>query len=331
VLVTGISTNNDAFSTSPPNDSSTSFLMHAAMDDDLMDRYDGFILDQFGVLHNGSHGLDGAPEALQKLFQCGKKLVILSNSSSSSAACQAKLPSLGFDPHHFVGAVTSGQEASDYIQQHYQEPTKALMFTWNASKSSLQFIELCGPQLSMTDDPQEADMIILHGVEVIRGADETKEPLSLGDFYQTGSMECIDPILEVCASRKLPMICCNPDYIMVKPDGSIGHMPGKIAQRYKELFGGSVASFGKPHREHFEACLSKLQLPKHRVAHVGDSLHHDVAGANATGIDSIFITGGVHYQELGADLGMLPSERALQQLFVKHGQTPTHVLPMFRF
>jgi ribonucleotide monophosphatase NagD (HAD superfamily) len=92
---------------------------------------------------------------------------------------------------------------------------------------------------------------------------------------------------------------------MVKPDFTIGHMPGKIAQRYEEL-GGKVISFGKPYKEHFEACLRDLGLPKDRVAHVGDSLHHDIAGANDTGIASVFAAGGIHHEELGAPLGTLP-------------------------
>lgn len=128
------------------------------------------------------------------------------------------------------------------------------------------------------------------------------------------------------------MICANPDFIMVRPDGSVGYMPGTIAKRYSTTFGGTVKSFGKPHREHFEACLQKMDLPAARVAHVGDSLHHDVAGANGVAdLASIFITGGIHRTELGTELGELPNETVLHDLFAKHGQTPSHVLPLFRF
>ena len=125
------------------------------------------------------------------------------------------------------------------------------------------------------------------------------------------------------------MVCANPDFIMVRPDGKVGHMPGKIAQRYEEL-GGKCTSFGKPHKAHFDACLRDLGLPKEKVAHVGDSLHHDIAGANAAGIASVFVTGGVHRDELGFDLNVLPGKSDLQSLFKKHSQTPTHVVPMFR-
>lgn len=75
--------------------------------------------------------------------------------------------------------------------------------------------------------------------------------------------------------------------------------------------GGSVLQFGKPNPRHFLACLDNLKIPYDTqqqqqqqqsilgVAHVGDSLEHDVVGANAAGIDSIFVLGGIHAEELG--------------------------------
>jgi HAD superfamily hydrolase (TIGR01450 family) len=307
-----------------------SFQTHTSFSD-ITDQYDGFILDQFGVLHNGSHGLEGAPELVAQLVLKQKKLIILSNSSSAAEDTKAKLPKLGFDPNHFVGAVTSGEEAGHHIANHFVGK-KAVFFTWKTPKtpSPMKFIELCGG-IAVTDQPEDADFVILHGVDVFRGhgVDGEAKETSLGNYFTDCSFSEIDPILKKCLGRKLPMICANPDFIMVKPDSTIGYMPGKIAQRYEEM-GGSCTSFGKPHVPHFEACLRDLGLPKDRVAHVGDSLHHDIAGANSTGIASVFVTGGVHCKELGADLNVLPGDSELQALFEKHCQTPTHVVPMFR-
>jgi ribonucleotide monophosphatase NagD (HAD superfamily) len=81
--------------------------------------YDAFILDQFGVLHNGKTALDGAIELCQYLFEKQKKLIILSNTSAPSQKALQKLPTFGFNPQHFVGAVTSGEEASRYIRNTY--------------------------------------------------------------------------------------------------------------------------------------------------------------------------------------------------------------------
>lgn len=342
------------------NNNNKLFEVHDCFNKDLIDRYDGFIIDQFGVLHNGLNGLDGAPELVKTLVnKYNKKLVILSNSSSSSESCKGKLPDLGFDPKDFVNAVTSGEEAGRYIRNEYGVATtttttttikkkqkKALWFAWKSRKtppSALRFLELCG-DVPITTNPNEADYIILQGVEVLRGPvhddSGTAKEISLGNFHTSGKMDentddgkTIDSVLRTCLGRNIPIICANPDYIMVKPNGSIGYMPGTISKRYEEL-GGECISFGKPHVPHFEACLQYLDLSKDKVAHVGDSLQHDVKGANDSGIDSIFVTGGIHRTELSGggccELGDVPNKNDLKKLFKKHSQIPTHVVPMFR-
>ncbi|KAH0462051.1 hypothetical protein IEQ34_009626 [Dendrobium chrysotoxum] len=63
---------------------------------------------------------------------------------------------------------------------------------------------------------------------------------------------------------------------------------------------------------------------------IGDSLHHDIKGANNAGIESVFITGGIHAAELGlADLSGSPETGALQALASKYGAYPSYVLPSF--
>jgi ribonucleotide monophosphatase NagD (HAD superfamily) len=96
--------------------------------------------------------------------------------------------------------------------------------------------------------------------------------------------------------------------------------------------GGVCTTFGKPHEEHFNACLRELELDSNRVAHVGDSLHHDIAGANAAGISNIFITGGIHSEYFDYPVGDMPNKDDLNALFKEEGGNyPTHVAPMFKF
>lgn len=307
------------------------YQMHTSISE-IVDLYDGFILDQFGVLHNGSHGLEGAPECVKELHKKGKKLIILSNSSSPSDACMAKLPKLGYDPQLFVGAVTSGEETTKYVKERYAGK-KAIYFTWTTKQQTTQmdFLKRCG-NIQVTEDPEDADFFLLHGVGCMRGPGNDAEckETDLGEYMETGDMSSvIDTILKKCIEAKLPMVCANQDFIMIRPDNSKAHMPGKIADRYQEL-GGSCVSFGKPHAAQFEACVRNLDLPKSKVVHVGDSLHHDIAGANTTGIASMLVCGGIHREELQSDLGVLPAKEKLDEIFAKHGQIPTHVIPLFR-
>ena len=309
-----------------------------------------WIFNWLGVLHNGVHALEGAIACVENLHKAGKKLIILSNTSAPSDKALLKLPKFGFDPQHITtGAVTSGEEASRYIRKTFgADPSvtrKALMLTWDASDANNprltalpeQFLEQCG-NIALAESVEEADFLLLHGSEVwYRGPN--LPPVSLSPFITQGSLERVDPILQQCRQRKLPMVCANPDNIVRTPDGSDAHMPGKLATRYSQIAKGESSIdcrvFGKPHVEHFQACLNKLYeahgIPAHRVAHVGDSLHHDIAGASAAGIASVWTTSsGIHANDLDLDFGELPTEVQVQELLQKEGTpAPTHVLPAF--
>jgi len=75
---------------------------------DLVEDYDGFILDQYGVMHNGAAALPGAVECFNQLAEAGKKIVVLSNTSQRATKAMSKLPSLGFDISKIAGLVCSG-------------------------------------------------------------------------------------------------------------------------------------------------------------------------------------------------------------------------------
>jgi ribonucleotide monophosphatase NagD (HAD superfamily) len=95
--------------------------------------------------------------------------------------------------------------------------------------------------------------------------------------------------------------------------------------------GGECEYFGKPHAEHFKACLRELGLDADRVCHVGDSLHHDIEGANRANISSVFITGGIHSDDFDCDIGEIPERDALVELFEEMGCKPTHVSPLLQY
>jgi ribonucleotide monophosphatase NagD (HAD superfamily) len=321
---------------------------------DLVDRYDAFILDQFAVLHNGVSALPGAIECVDYLVSRGKSLILLSNTSAPAEAAMKRLLQLGFAPGAFVGAVTSGEEASRYIRETHgssSSPTRILFFTWDASLPNnprltalpQTFLEQCG-QVAVASSVQDADLLVFHGSEVwYRGVDLPSIPL--GTFVATGDLtNVVDDLLRQCLGQNLSAVCANPDLVVQTPTGGMAYMPGRLAQRYAELAANrddvSCRVFGKPNPEHFHACVRQLQRqqqeasleqPPLRIAHVGDSLHHDIHGANQAGIASIFVTSGIHQSEVATTFGELPSQERLQQLFqTQGGVTPTHVVPAFR-
>ena len=112
----------------------------------------------------------------------------------------------------------------------------------------------------------------------------------------------LEAVLDSSASRKLPMLVSNPDFY--RP-GSGQPMPGLIADKYrkkltKELSKPLIKYFGKPFDDVYQKCFAALGIAdKSRICGIGDSLEHDIMGANKAGMGSIFIENGVHCESLG--------------------------------
>lgn len=291
--------------------------------EELASSYDGFIFDQFGVMHNGATALEGAPALVARLAAAGKKLGILSNSSKRKEWTLRELPKLGFSAEHFVAAAvtTSGEEAWHALGDAWRG--KACVWLSKADGDGVSgYLDGTGVSLA---DVERADFLLASGTNVVRdGASVT--PV---DCEQSGDLAPFEPLFSRAVARGLPMVCANPDFVSPpKPGKAATYQPGHLAARYEQL-GGRVIYYGKPHREHFEACVAGLGLPKERVAHVGDSVHHDVAGASAAAMPVIFVAGGIEHEALGIRPGELPPREAVRRLCEEHGtQQPTHTVAL---
>ncbi|KAL7530208.1 hypothetical protein ACHAWF_003287, partial [Thalassiosira exigua] len=292
------------------------FTLHTSFSP-LLSLYDSFLLDQFGVIHDGSRSLRGAADCIRTMLDREKKLAVLSNTSSPSHVAQGRLQKYGLRADMFAGGlVSSGEECARFARENYCRSggveAKALWFTWKegASQDPPSFLAHCeggaegegDGSIGVARSVEEADFVLCHGSEVWRRSrrgDGGDDVIDL-NFLNDEEYDVLDPLLEGCARRNLPMVCANPDLVVGLAGGVVGNMPGKIARRY-EGKGGTVHHFGKPDPRPFRACLANLGVTEStgRAAHVGDSLEHDVAGACAAGIDSVFVLGGIHAHELG--------------------------------
>ena len=135
-----------------------------------------------------------------------------------------------------------------------------------------------------------------------------------------------EDLLQAAARRRLPMVCLNRDMVSVAPDGTLIDCAGKLAARYEEL-GGAVRYNGKPGGEMYQACLAVAPSSSRPLA-IGDSLHHDIAGANGAGIESMLVTSGIHATELGVEGGGAASAERLDAICGDYGARPDYV--MFR-
>ncbi|GMP55007.1 hypothetical protein CsSME_00019966 [Camellia sinensis var. sinensis] len=279
-----------------------------------------WFLDQFGVLHDGKQPYPGAISTLERLATSGAKMVIISNSSRRASITMEKLKTLGFDPSMFLGAITSGELTHQYLQRRSDDWFAALgrsciHMTW----SDRGAISLEGLGLQVVENVEEAEFILAHGTEALGLSSGTTFPMKLED---------LEKILEQCAAKNIPMVVANPDFVTVEAR-ALRVMPGTLAAKYEKL-GGEVKWMGKPDEKIYKSAMAMAGVDVGDCIAVGDSLHHDIKGANIAGIQSAFITGGIHASELGlGNYGELADSSSVQALALKYDAHPSFVLPAF--
>ncbi|KAL9254381.1 5'-nucleotidase YutF-like protein [Drosera capensis] len=283
-------------------------------------RFKTWLLDQFGVLHDGKQPYPGAILTLEKLAKTGAKMVIISNSSRRSSVTADKMRSLGFDPSLFLGAITSGELTHQYLQRRDDTWFAALgqsciHMTW----SDRGAISLEGLDLKVVENVEEADFVLAHGTEAVGVPSGSSISMMIED---------LEKLLEQCVERRIPMVLANPDFVTVEAR-ALRVMPGTLAAKYEQL-GGEVKWMGKPGEIIYQSALAMAGVDASDCIAVGDSLHHDIKGANAAGISSLFITGGIHANELGLDaFGEVADESAVHALALKHEAMPSYSMPAF--
>ncbi|VAI74555.1 unnamed protein product [Triticum turgidum subsp. durum] len=257
---------------------------------------------------------------MEKLAGNGAKMVIISNSSRRSSVTMEKLQSLGFDTSCFLGAITSGELAHQYLDKR-DDPwfaalgRKCIHLTWGNRGA----ISLEGLGLQVVNNVDDAEFILAHGTEAL--GLPSGDPLSR-------SLEELEQILVLGIQKRLPMVVANPDYVTVEAR-NLRVMPGTLAAKYESL-GGEVKWMGKPDKVIYTSAMSLAGVEAHECITVGDSLHHDIKGANGAGMASAFITGGIHADELGlGEFGETAGDDAVSALCCKHSSYPSYILPSF--
>ncbi len=241
----------------------------------VADRYDGYILDLWGVLHDGQRPVPGALEALERLRESGKRVVILSNAPRRASAVARRIAEIGIAPALYDALLSSGEAAWQWLAAG--GPGGERLYPIMAKRDGNM---LEGLPFRLAPRIETADFILNTGVE--SAADKVE------DF---------EGVLTAGARRSLPMVCANPD-LMVIHAGRPEICAGALALRYEEL-GGRVHYFGKPHAPIYERCFALLGIAdRRRILAVGDSPRTDVAGARGVGIDSLLVLGGIHQEEL---------------------------------
>lgn len=276
----------------------------------LAARFDGFILDQWGVLHDGTVPYAGAAGCLAQLRAAGKRIVILSNSGRSEADNLELMRSMGFDTGLLDRFVSAGEDARSALAErrppfHSALGPRCYAITRGGDRALLE-----GIGLEFVDNVAEADFIAAVGHD--------SPQRNVADY---------EPVLREGIARRLPLVCANPDLARFTPNGLIEAV-GLLAQRYEAL-GGEVFYHGKPHPPIYRSCLAALGCAADRVIAVGDSVEHDVLGASRVGLASALIPGGVHGEALGVPWGALPTQERWRSFAANAPAKPDYLLGGF--
>jgi HAD superfamily hydrolase (TIGR01459 family) len=275
----------------------------------LAPRYDVVLSDVWGVTHNGVTAFPAACEALARFRRGGGTVVLITNAPRPGAVVSRQLDHFGVPREAYDDIVSSGDVTRSVV----------------AGRPGQSIFHL-GPQrdISIFDgldcrfaSLEQADYVICTGLF----DDEVETP------------EDYRPQLVKMRERKLFMVCGNPDLVVERGDKLV-YCAGAVCDLYREM-GGEVLYAGKPYRPIYEEALRKAQAqrgratPAARTLAIGDSLRTDVRGAQAFGIDCLFVTAGIHAEELGGRDD--PQPEALEKMFAAADLRPTAVTKSLRW
>jgi HAD superfamily hydrolase (TIGR01459 family) len=242
--------------------------------------YDVVLCDVWGVVHNGVAAFAEAGDALARFRAAGGHVALITNAPRAGQVVARQLDRMGVPRAAYDTIVSSGDVTRGVIAAHRGEK----LFHLGPDRDQSIFTELGIPLVPL----ESADYVVCSGLF----NDETETP----EDYRA--------LLNTMRSRRLFMICANPDVVVERGDRLV-YCAGAIADLYASL-GGNVLYAGKPHRPIYDRALEEItrlrgrSVPLRRVLAIGDSVRTDLTGATSLGVDCLFVTAGIHAEEFGS-------------------------------
>ena len=241
---------------------------------DLIDDYDLFLFDQWGVIHEGKNIFPKAEEVFLHLQNLKKQAVIISNSGKKSSDNISRMKKLGAKNTLNVPLITSGDVCRDLLvnKKNYFKNLGDKYFV-----VATEYPLLSETQYQQVHSLEKSDFLLLCTTTNFDGYD------------------LIDNIFNEAINLKLPLVCSNPDVLGISGE-DVHPSTGDLAIKYKKM-GGKTHIIGKPGDEIFDFALNRTGIDKIKTLMIGDSLFNDIYGANQFNIDSLLITSGIHKKD----------------------------------
>ena len=280
---------------------------------EIIEKYDYFIFDVWGVIHDGSNTYPQAVETFEYLHKIGKKVCLLSNAPRRAYKLTEILSRFGLIPNLYDFVLTSGESAYLDLYQNQQN---------NFANFGKNYFYI-GPQ---------KDIDLLDGLNYTRVEDPSKANFALTTGFENENSKISEKLpLAIQANKfKLPMLCVNPDLIVVKQNGIEMICAGALASEYQKI-GGIVHYYGKPFSKVYQMVLEKFQVPnKDRIVAIGDGMETDIKGASDFKIDSILVTGGILAKELGIKFWEDAENDKLNKICNNYNIFPNYIISNLR-
>lgn len=272
---------------------------------DVIDGVDVILSDIWGVVHNGLKAWPDACAALAEFRKRGGKVVLITNAPRPADAVQRMLRRLHVPHEAYDAIVSSGDLTRGYVEEH-----------------RAQKVFHIGP---------ERDHSLFEGFGIGFGGVEDADYIVCSGLFddETESAEDYRATLTRARERDLFFVCANPDIVVERGERLI-FCAGALAELYLTL-GGKVLFAGKPHPPIYQRALALAEkagaagTSPARVLAIGDSVRTDLEGANGSGFRCLFVTSGIHANELGERAN--PDAASLTELFKGASKPPLAVTP----
>jgi HAD superfamily hydrolase (TIGR01459 family) len=245
----------------------------------LLARYDVLFCDVWGVVHDGFRAFPKAEEALTRFRAKGGLVILLTNAPVPPERVTVMLDRVGAKPAARDAIVSSGAIALRHLRE---KDYRRLYCIGPRDRDAALFAKLTARQTALS----EAEAILCTGL----------------DDDEAQSAQIYVPALRQALARNLPFVCANPD-LVVDIGGKHYLCAGSVADLYERM-GGLVFWAGKPHASAYEAAREEARrltggpVDPAKILVAGDSLRTDMAGAQAAGLDALFIASGIHREDV---------------------------------
>lgn len=276
----------------------------------VIDQFDGLLVDLWGCVHNGLTPFPAAVDALERAAAASKTVCLLSNGPRRGSVLVERLDGMGVPRSAYHHVMSSGEAAWQALAER-DDPFHAAL----------------GTRCFRLGPIRDASVHTDNGLTLVETVADADFILCTGPFDNSDTVEDYEGLLQDARDRNMPMVCANPDLVVHIGDQFV-ICAGSLAQRYQAM-GGAVAYHGKPFASVYHQCFRLTGIAdRQRLLGIGDGLRTDVKGANIMGISSMFLSGGIHVDEIASNP---PSSETVSQLSSKFQVNPTYAMPFLRW